>query len=193
MFLLSHSLVRLEDSCIINTTLLIGDHVWCTIESRTRSSRETSFSLSGVDRILYFSWLEAHPNTEYLLFVLLTWSSFEHGVLASRFDFCISAWSHRNDLKNHYDRDLRIWQARIDRDVCRDRRKYVRLTIASELSFSVTSSIGPHVVLAEVSMILWPVPCGLVALQGSSRREVNLLFCSGRRFPRGQSRRIELL
>ena len=89
----------------------------------------------------------------------LTWNSFEHELFASRstwlqhfclitskwFDFCISAWSHRNDLKNHYSRDLRIWQIRIDRDVCRD-----RLTHLSLSDLLIKSSE-----LVEISMILW--------------------------------------
>ena len=46
-------------------------------------------------------------------------------LIASKcFDFCIFAWSHQNDLKNHYSRDLRIWQTRIDRNVCKNRQTY---------------------------------------------------------------------
>ena len=55
--------------------------------------------------ILLFVWFEAHSSTSYLLLV----------------------WSHRDDLKNHYRRDFRIWQIRIDRNVCKNRRKHIAL------------------------------------------------------------------
>ena len=51
--------------------LFIDDHVWCTIESKNEIIRKINFSLSKVERILYFS---------------LTWNSFEHEIFAFRFD-----------------------------------------------------------------------------------------------------------
>ena len=100
---------RLEDSRITSTTILLGDHVWCTTESRNEIIRTRSLS---------------HCQESEFATPLLTWSSPEHGLLASRLGFCIPAWPYRNDLEDHYSRDLRIWQTRVDRVVCRDRRKY---------------------------------------------------------------------
>ena len=51
--------------------LLIDDHVWCTIENKNEIIRKINFSLSEIERILYFS---------------LTWSSLEHEIFAFRFD-----------------------------------------------------------------------------------------------------------
>ena len=72
---------------------------------------------------------------KYIIFLLI-WSSLEHEILASMIkNFSKNLWlhydltsallleSHRNDLKKHYSHDLRIWQTRIDRNVCKDRRK----------------------------------------------------------------------
>ena len=66
----SHLVDRLRNRCTTQyyCLLLIDDHVWCTIESRNEITRRTIFSLSKIERILYFS---------------LTWSSFEHEILAS--------------------------------------------------------------------------------------------------------------
>ena len=61
-------------------------------------------------------WFEIHSNTK--LFSLLKsrirnffliWNLFEHEIFACRLNYRIFIWSHRNDLKNHYNRDFRIW------------------------------------------------------------------------------------
>ena len=72
---------------------------------------------------------------KYIIFLLI-WNSFEYEILASMIrNFSKNLWfhydltfallleSHRNDLKKHYNRDFRIWQIRIDRNVCKNRRK----------------------------------------------------------------------
>ena len=112
--------------------------------AKTKSSREINFSLSEIDRILYFSLLIWNSfEHELLAFHLLIWSSFEHELLASRLiwfqhfclitskwlDFCIFDWSHRNDLKNHYSRDFRIWQTRVDETMKISRRIQIFLFI----------------------------------------------------------------
>ena len=125
--------VRLEDSRITSTTILFDDHVWCTTESRNEIIRTRSLS---------------HCQKSEFATPLLTWSSSEHELLASRLDFCIPAWPHRNDLEDHYSRDLRIWQTRVDRDVCRDR--------LAHLSLSGLLARSPG--LAEISVMLWQEP-----------------------------------
>ena len=120
-------------------TILIDDHVWCTIESRTRSSRETSFSLSRVERIFYSFWLEIHSNTKYCFsFFDLTfaWAHIE------RLEESLWSWSSHLTDSN--------WSKRLQRS-----SQNVKLTIVSELFFSMTFFIESHVVLAEISMILW--------------------------------------
>ena len=108
-------------------------------------------------RIICFNWKFFVKRNLSLL--SLTWNSFAHEIFASRliwfqhfclitlkwFDFYIFAWSHRNDLKNHYNRDFRIWQTRVDRDVCRN-----RLTHLSLNDLLIKSSE-----LTEISMMLW--------------------------------------
>ena len=86
--------------------------------------------------------------------------------------------SHRNDLKNHYDRDFRIWQIRIDRNVCKNRRKTSNWRLLLNFLFQKFFSF---VVFAEISMILW------------SEFFVNLLRCFEHRFSRERFNRIELL
>ena len=121
--------------------ILIDDHVWCTIESRTKSFREISFSLSKVDRIFYFSWLEAHSNTKYLLLVL--W-----------FDFCIVAWV----TSKWFEKSLWSWSSHLADSNWSKRlqrsSQNVRLTNVFEFFFSVIFFIESHVVLVEIS-ILW--------------------------------------
>ena len=145
MLLLSHSLVRLENSRIISTTILVDDHVWCTIESSKKIIRRiVLFSLTKSLEELVSRCQKSLEGSitslwrlleEYIIFLLI-WSSLEHEILVSMIkSFSKNLWlhydltsallleSHQNDLKKYYSRDLRIWQTRIDRDVCKDRRK----------------------------------------------------------------------
>ena len=50
-----------------------------------------------------------------------------------------------NDLKNHYNRDFRIWQTRIDRIVCKNRLTHLFLN-----DFQIK-----FLELVEISMLLW--------------------------------------
>ena len=122
MFLLNHSLIRFENSRIINIIIFIDDHVWC-IRKQKRN---------------YFEKLVSRCQKFFEKFIifLLTWNSFEHEIFVScslkfserfitflRHDFCIIVWVTSTDLKNYYSRDFRIWQIRIDRFVCKNHRK----------------------------------------------------------------------
>ena len=72
MLLCSRFVDRLRNRCIIQyyCFLFIDDHVWCTIENKNEIIRKINFSLSGIDRILYF---------------FLIWNSFDHEIFVFRF------------------------------------------------------------------------------------------------------------
>ena len=58
--------VRLEDSRIINTTIFIGDHVWCTIENvKTKSSEHEIFLYWKPLEERNFQTERNHPNTKF--------------------------------------------------------------------------------------------------------------------------------
>ena len=168
----SRRIARLKNDCTIQheSFSLVDDHIWC-IESLERNEAlywiiislievfcaSYNFSLKITRRIhnflfdlkltrtrdTCFSFVEVFRKI-YNFFLMKIIRRIHN--LSVDWTSAFLLQSHRNDLKNHYDRDFRIWQTRIDRVVCRDRCTYA-------VSLSVTPFyIESSVVFAEISM-----------------------------------------
>ena len=97
--------------CII----FIDDHVWCTFLNKNEITRTRNFfRCQKFEFAIFFDFKFIRARN------ICFWFWFDFSIFAwshrKNWIFCIFALSHRNDLKNHYRRDFRIWQIRIVRN-----------------------------------------------------------------------------
>ena len=114
---------RLRNWCIIQyyCFLLIGDHVWCTIENRNEITRKTSFSLSEIDRILYFLLKIIRARNTFFswkFFVELISLYFLQLKISRKTkfsdDFCIAAWI----ASKWFEKSLWLWFSHLTNSNC---------------------------------------------------------------------------
>ena len=147
IFLFNHFIIEFENSRIINIILsTITFDVQSKIWKRNHSNTKYFFVIKNSNSHFFFYFKFIRTRNICFSFVL---KFIRTRNICFSFIFCIFVWSHRNNLKKYYNRDFRIWQIRFNRNVCENRRNYVKLTIVFKKIFFNDFLIKSFIVFVE--------------------------------------------
>ena len=140
-------------------------HVWCTFENKNDKIR----NISQFSRCQKFEFATSFRKLfEFAIFFVKF--VFEN-VFVSLTWFCMLLESHRNDLKNHYDRDLRIQQIRIER-----LQKSLQSRHQTDDCFHLKSTIA-SIFFSMIFLIVWTSHsfCKIFAAKTTIDNDVSLI------------------